>query len=150
MRLPSGEKWPSKCGSLCSGSSRFISPPAAGMVHRAIFPWWMRVKSSVLPSGDHWRCCLKLPSVVSLSADGLSAGGEAPNGRRAVSARTKTTSMTHLATAAFSPVRPFASTLRAVAVHAEEGLGQRPAGDEQLRGRLLHVSVGDYQLAAGR
>src|SRR5262249_53466021 len=61
-RLPSAEKWPSKCGSLCSGKRRFISPSAASIVHRAIFPWWMRVNSSVLPSGDHWRCCLKLPS----------------------------------------------------------------------------------------
>src|SRR5262245_57188294 len=69
--LPSGDQWPSKCGVVC-GSRAFSSPLAASTVHSPILPWWIRVQSSRLPSGDQLRCCLKLPSRVRRTTFGAS------------------------------------------------------------------------------
>src|SRR5262245_44009882 len=77
--LPSGDQWPSKFG-VSFATSFFRSDPSALIVQSAIFPWWIRVISSREPSGDHWRCCLNEPSVV--SRNGSSAARPAATTRQ--------------------------------------------------------------------
>src|SRR5437764_4099194 len=83
MFLPSGDQWPSKCGVSRFGSNRFRSEPSAFTVHRAIFPWWMRVNRIFPPSGDHCKCCLNDPSAVTRTGESAQSGAAVRTTRKA-------------------------------------------------------------------
>src|SRR5262245_19157800 len=64
IRLLSADQYPSNCGIVSLGNSGFSSLPSAFIVHRPIFPLWMRVNRNFLSSGDQERCWIKSPLIL--------------------------------------------------------------------------------------